>query len=702
MPVVLAAVAAQVFARPERIVVSLFINRVAQGDAVVVRLGRDVYVRARDLPSLHFSRTPSTRTVAGELYDSLDSTGITYSFDSITLRLDLSYRSDVARRIEIAASPPPLYDRVSSANVAFSGSLLSGPSLQLSELGTLAVPEGQVHLGFANALGGIYRTEFAAEIFQRDEDGEILAGDQTMTSPTMAALPVFGLGVTRGTLVRTSGVRAPYERVTGKALDPTEIEIDVGASAPIEIGVEPGAFSIDGVPIAARITAVDELTNLPIQIVASPPLDSQLLSPGWRESGAAIGKMRTCVYACDAYRGLAAGGYILKGDSLFLSSGVHAAYAGGRIGAGYDVIDSDANRALRISAGLGPLDGILVAYEQRTGALSFGAGYSTNGAPAYDDAGRLIVRARSLSQTFSASYRRMRVECQREDRSLAGNVRTCDLVELLPIRHSALQLDLRDRFIRLTEARLSLGVRLLLALHGGRENTALGATLGPHAGPASELSSQLDMPSGLEFGADASGTLRAGYSSNAFEVSASQPGMLTVYGAIAFLHGVHLVRETSGGYVIAVGRGGDTIVASDGRSRSITKSSTAFPLEAIDRPTVLAYRQRNVTVDDDASLSTPAIFPAPDAGSLVVVTHRRLFSIIGTIANPKWRYATITLSGGKRSPVGADGVFYFEGLSSGEYRARVTGAGGSCTTTIVVPSTSAPQVNLGIVACRSM
>jgi hypothetical protein len=209
------------------------------------------------------------------------------------------------------------------------------------------------------------------------------------------------------------------------------------------------------------------------------------------------------------------------------------------------------------------------------------------------------------------------------------------------------------------------------------------------------------MPGGLEIGADESGVIRAGYSSNAVDVSASQPGAISIYGALAFLHGVHFVRETSGGYAVVVGRSGDVVTDSDGRSHAIAESSVAFPLPQMDLPTALSYRQRNVTVDDDATLSTPRVFPAPGAGSLVVISHRRLFSIVGTLVDPKWRYGTMSLQGGQRSPVGADDVFYFEGLRAGRYVARVSGTAGSCVATFVVPASNAAQVNLGTLQCSS-
>lgn len=704
MPVTTAAIRASApQVRPERLIVSLRVNNVAEGDAVIVCVGRDIYVRARDFSGVHFGREPAVRTIAGDVYDSLASTGIAYTYDPAALTLELRYRVATAQRIVVPVAAPPLFDRNSSATLSFSGTLVHGTAPEISELGTLAVPGGIVHVGFSNGDSAVFRSELAAAFYERDENGEILAGDQAIANSSLSALPVFGLGMTRGTLVRTSGRRAPYERLAGNSRDPTAIQIEIAGEQPIEIGLEPGAFSIDGVPINARVSAVDQVTLLPVQVIALPPLDSQLIAPGWHESAAALGLPRTCIYACDRYHGLAAGGYVLVGNSLFLASGAHAEYVDGRAGAGYDLVDSDPNHAFHLSAGLGPLDGVLVSYEQRAGALSFGAGYDVNGAPIYDDAGRLVLRARTVAQTLNAEYRRLRFEYQLEAWGKAGDARTYDVIDVIPVHHSAVRLDLRERLVHGAGGGLSLGVRYLLAMHGGRETSALGVTLGAHPGPAAELSSQLDMPSGIEIGADASGVLRAAYSSNAIEIAASEPGIVTIYGAIAFLHGAHFVRETAGGYAVAIGRNGDVVDDSDGRAHPIgAGSSAAFPIPETDRPTTLSYRQQRVTVDDEAALSVPQVFPAPGAGSLVVISHRRLFAVIGTITGPQWHFGTMMLPNGASSPIGADGEFYFEGLSAGAYAARVSGTSGSCVATIAVPVSSAAQVNVGAIACRSV
>lgn len=688
-------------ARPERRIVSLSINHVPAGDAVVVTDGTDLYVRARDLAWVPLPQRPATKRIGGDVYDSLASSGASYVYDPASLSLDLEYRVSGTHRLVVAVPTPERYRNGTSASIAYTGSF-TGSAPVLSERATLAMPSGQISLGFANAKETIYRTDLDATLLEHGQDGEVIFGDQSLESGgALPVLPIFGTGLTSGTLVRTSGERAPFERISGHLRDPATIAIAVSGEEPIEVGVEPGEFAIDGVPIAARITAIDALTNLPVQVVAQPPL-GDLIAPGWRDLNLALGAPRVCVYACAAYRGFAAGGALLVGDSLFLASGPHFEYLDGRTGAGYDAIVADPNRALQLSAGAGPLDGLLASYEERTGPLSFGLGYGTSGAPAYDQRGVLVAQRRTISETANAAFHGVRLQYQRRRSTALDDMRLYDIIEDVPLFHSALQLDLREQRTGIAPSLLSLGVLLPVVPSRSRDVTLLGTTIGAHQGRAAIVASQLDTPSGLQIAAGADGDLRASYVSDRIEVAASSERVLTVSGAVAFLHGVHFVRDTSGGYAVVAGQSGDLIRDGDGRIHAVGARGAAFPLAPSDRPERLAYVQRNVTIDGDAALSASSIYPEPNAGALIVITHRRLFAVIGTVAGRIWRDGTIVLGNGARSPIGSDGVFYFEELPPGTYRAWLLGTSRSCATVVVVPVSRERQIDLGSITCASV
>jgi P pilus assembly chaperone PapD len=688
-------------AAPLRVVASVRVNRVPYGDAVIVRAEHDIYVRARDVSGVPFPHDPVRTAIDGETYLSLASSGIEYAYDASQLALDLDYRVATAQRLSLPVPAPALYANGSSGTLAYAGTLARGGRLVLSTLATFATASGQVHLGFAKLGASVYRTDLDAVLFEGDQSGAMLLGDQTLAAGgALPALPLFGVGTTRGTSIRTAGERAPFERISGTLVNPTTISIDVGGEAPIEIGAEPGRFVIDGVPSAARVSAVDDVTNLPLQIDVRRSLGENLIAPGWRELDAAAGIPRICLYACATYRGFVAGGSLLVGDSLFLASGPHAEYLDGRAGIGYDFVDADPDRALQLSAGLGPLDGVLASYQQRAGRFFFGFGYAATGAPAYNAGGDLIAQRRSLAEFLNATYRRIRLQYELRTYQSLATAATFDLIDDIPLFRSTLRLDLRDRCVRGRNGKISLSVLLPVTTNRWRDLTLLGFTLGAHQRPAATLSSQIDTPSGFDISGGANGTMQASYASDAIALSASNDGLLTFSGALAFLHGVHPVRDPDAGYVVAAGAPGDLIADTDGRIHAIgAGSSTAFPLPSSDRPTGIAYVQRNVTIDSDASLSAARVYPAPGAGALVVVTHTRLFAVIGTIADPKWRYGSITLASGVTSPVGADGLFYFEGLAAGKYRAQITGAAGTCSTTIAVPASNERQIDIGAIVC---
>jgi P pilus assembly chaperone PapD len=686
--------------RLTRIVASLYLNHLPAGDAIVVCDPPNLYVRARDVAAVRFPRRLTTTRIGGEVYIVLASSGVSYVYDPSSLALDIEYRTETTQRLAIAVPTPALYSNGTSASVAYAASVV-GKAPDASMRATIATPGGATSVGFANAGAVIYRTALDAAIFQRGQNGQMLLGDQTLAGGgTLPSLPIFGAGFTEGTLLRTSGERAPCERVTGRLRDPTAITIGVPGAEPIEVGVEPGSFAIDGVPVAARITAIDEVTNLPVQIAAEVPLGDQLVAPGWREIGVAAGTPRVCIYACATYRGVAGGGALLVGDSPFLASGPHLEYVDGLTGAGYDVVDADPHHALRFSAGVGPLDGVLGSYAQRAGLFSFNFGYGTSGAPFYDLRGRLVAPRRSLSQIADAEFRRLRFHYESHRYPSLGESRIFELVDAVSLFHSALQLDLRDWRAGRAPALFSLGLLLPLIVNRARDTTLLGTIIGAHQGRAALLASQLDTPGGFQVGADGSGDVRASYVSDTIEIAASTDRILTVSGAVAFLHGAHLVRDTSGGYAVIEGEPGDLVRDGDGRIHTVrSHGGTAFPLAPSDRPATLAYIQRTVTLDGDASLSATQLYPAPNAGVLIVITHRRLFAVIGRVADRRWRYGTIVLVNGMRSPIGSDEVFYFEELPAGAYRARIIGDGGSCQTSMIVPASRARQIDIGSIGC---
>lgn len=677
---------------------TLRINGVDRGDVVVVRTAHDLYARARDLLGVPFPRPPTTRRIHGELYDALASSGVAYAYDAASLTLDLSYVVSTVRRIVVPVPAPPLYDNGSSATIDYAETLERNAP-ELSARATVAMPGGQLHLGFTKIGGAIYRSDLDGVLYPNGQSGAILLGDQTLASGgALPSLPLFGIGATRGTLSRTNAESAPFERISGTLPNPTTIAIEVAGEQRIELGVEPGSFSIDGIPISARVSAVDEVTNLPVQIDVRPPLGAGLIAPGWREIDVAAGVPRVCIYECSAYRGTLVGGSLLEGDSLFLASGPYAEFLDGRAGVGYDLVDADPTHALRLSGGIGPLGGVLGSYEQRAGAVSFAVGYAASGAPAFDESGTLVAPRRSISQIASLAYRRLRVQFERRNDQPLANLTTYEVVDDVPFFARALRLVLAEQRAARQPGRISLGILLAISLKRWRDATLLGATIGAHQGPAAVLASRIDLPSGLAIAGSANGELQASYASDAVELTGSDDGIFTFSGALAFLHGVHVVRDPSNGYAVAVGEADDLIDDRDGRVHTVG-SATAFALAGSDRVTEISYAQRDETADSVATLSTSHLFPAPGAGELVVIRHARLFAVMGKIADPRWRDGTIALSSGLRSPIGSDGMFYFERLAVGSYRATVTGAGGACRAFIVVPASTARQIDVGTISC---
>ncbi|MGH7737833.1 MAG: fimbria/pilus periplasmic chaperone [Candidatus Tyrphobacter sp.] len=686
----------------ERRIVSLRLNGVSAGDAVVIVRVGDILVRASDVEGIPFPRRPREERISGEPFLSLASSGARYAFDPAAPALDILYAVVTHRRVVVAVPPAPPYSNGTSAAFSYAGSFERGLSARLSETATFAMPDARFEAVFENdARAAPLRTQLDGQIYERDGDGEIDLGDQRLAAGgELPALPLFGVGFARGDGIAASARRAPFERVSGVLTNPARITIDVASAPPIDVLVQPGTFSIDGVPASATVRAVDLVTNLPLRVLRSPPLDPGLLAPAWRVLHAAAGTLRTCVYECARYAGFVAGASLLSGDSLWLASGPNVEALGGALAAGYDLIAAGPNRALRLSVAAGRLGGMLCSYDQRLGRLQVWAGFASSGAPEYSGDGTLLAVGRALSSSLGVAYGNARFLYEEQAYRNASGTARYDLVDEVPLLRSVVRFDLGDRIATGDRGRVFLRVLLALRIARLRQTTLLGETIGSRDGPAAFAASQIDMPSGFTLAAGANGSVAGTYGTDAVEVTASTDGNLEFSGAFAFLHGVHAVRSIENGYAVVIGEPGDLVVDGDGRVHPLgSVVGGAFPLPASASATGLAYAQRHTSIDDTATLSTASVRPAPGAGALVIVSHARLFAVIGRLADPIWRFGEIVLDNGASSPVGSDGLFYFERLSPGRYRAHVVGARGACAATIVVPQSHSRQIDLGEVSC---
>jgi len=122
----------------------------------------------------------------------------------------------------------------------------------------------------------------------------------------------------------------------------------------------------------------------------------------------------------------------------------------------------------------------------------------------------------------------------------------------------------------------------------------------------------------------------------------------------------------------------------------------------------LSIADSDVPIDRDLQrnemvLATPyrggalALFPAPRpwrvSGRVVLLRGAELVI-------PANGALTVSTGGGAiESGLGSDGAYYFEGLSPGDYAARLEFGGDVCDLTLHVPSSNAPVIKAGVATC---
>jgi outer membrane usher protein len=92
-------------------------------------------------------------------------------------------------------------------------------------------------------------------------------------------------------------------------------------------------------------------------------------------------------------------------------------------------------------------------------------------------------------------------------------------------------------------------------------------------------------------------------------------------------------------------------------------------------------------------------------GALVKFDVQRVTSVKGLVrvdtgaATAVPSFGELTIDARHKSPLGADGQFWFADLPVGKHRARVEFREGTCTMDLVVPESVASVIDLGTVSC---
>jgi outer membrane usher protein len=741
------AMPASVLAQSQRAFLSLVLNGVSKGDALVLLQGEDVLIGVSVLETAGLAEIGGTRTRSdNEEFVSLASLApdVTFAVDERALTLEITakperlgrkvidFRRDGGEGFAYRSSPAAY---VNYALTAGSGSLEVFTESVFSARGAV------LYSTLSTRPGGATRGLTNLTFDQKNALRRWTLGDGFSSASGLGGdAVVAGISVAREFSLAPYFVRQPMLSVTTPVATPSTLEVYVNGRLVRQERVEPGRVDLRNLPLSSghndtRVIVrdpfggVNEISSgfyMTSTALARGVHDYHYLA-GWRRDGLGDSSWG---YGPPVVMGRHRRGFT---DTLTL---------GGRFEAERGVTGGGASLNVRLPVGELEAEAATSAGERWATAgrasylfsgprMSLGLsamraqdGYQTVGhdlrqpRPTLDiGAFGSIALGRGATATFQHSTSRNTDDTRRQQTSLTASTRVMRYVELVTsvARISAEHHDLQ----------VSVGLTIAL---GGRNMAAVSAVR-DRTGTHSVVETQRSLPAGTGMG---------------YQVRADQAGAGTISGALQYQgkYGRYELRRD-----MTAGQDGSTVSVSGAvtmiggglyASRAIRNSFALVKVPGVDNVRTYASNQEigrtnragNVLVPDllpfygnqlsIADTDIPldyvvpsvrtAIAPPYRGGAVVQFPVTRVQRTVGTIrivgldgeALSRFGEMRVTAPGQTyESPIGSDGQFYFENVPAGRHHAVVTYPDGSCTATVVVPESQELVLQLGLLTCRA-
>jgi outer membrane usher protein len=182
-------------------------------------------------------------------------------------------------------------------------------------------------------------------------------------------------------------------------------------------------------------------------------------------------------------------------------------------------------------------------------------------------------------------------------------------------------------------------------------------------------------------------------------------------GLVAIGGGLHPTRAVRGSYALVQVPGVEgvrTLSSNQEIGRTGRSGSLLVPDLLPYYGNLLAITDSDVSLDYEVANVQMTIAPPYRGGAIALFPVRRIQRTVGAVAvvvdgrEQVAAYGTLTLTvAGEEvsSPLGAAGEFYFENVTAGRHEAVVTYAQGTCALTIDVPVVAGQLVSLGTLRC---
>ncbi len=737
-------------AREQRLLAAFSVNGLERPAIAVLLRGEDILARVADLEAAGLHGFAGAREQQGGTdYVSLASLGPSLRFQlderAVALRLTADPQLLPAARLDLAPARPSMtLSRETSAYLNYSLSLDDRARLTSYGEAGLSVASALLYSGFSRAPdGSLARGVSSLTYDQPEEMRRLVAGDVFATSGALgASLLLGGASVAREFSLDPYHPRTPLPRASIAALTPSEVDVYVNGQLVRQQQVAPGTLQIENVPATSGLgtvrTVVRDAFGRTQEFETSSYVSSGLLSPGLSDYQLAAGFARPNLARSFLYGEPVVLGRLRRGLTESFTAGVRAEASRGLVSGGSTATLLTPAGALEASAALSQDRGR--AGEAFAFSWGFGSRRASLGAqlvwtsPSYANASVRAVDDRPELQT-----------------NLSAGV---SLSRALSLGASYSDNWMRDTGRRsLTELRttISLGGDASLLIAGGvvrapgtapapegsvflswafGQTTAASATYATSsAGAVAAVDVQRTLPSGpgvgyrvhAENGAQPAasallqvqgdhGLLSASYARS----GPGQAGSVTAAGGLVLINSaLFATRPVQDSFALIQVPGVSGVPATLNNQeigRTDSSGNLLIPALLPYAANRLGIRVRSLSLAYKVG-ETEQVVAAPRRGGAVARFEvRRMHAVTGEIAlvlpggaQAPAQFGELSLiNDGERlhSPLGSDGRFFLEQISSGLHQVEVLHAGGACRFTLLIPEAgSAPVQDLGKLLC---
>jgi outer membrane usher protein len=737
---------------PQQAFLEITVNGVPKGDALVWLRGADVFVAAATLSDAGLDAAGGARErIGGEELVSLASLApaVTFAVEEQALRLAITARADLLGRtvydFRAAAPRNIVYARAPSAFVNYALRTTSRGDSELFTESALSAGGALLSNTLTTTPRATVRGLTSLTVDERRGMRRWIAGDAFAATGILGGSAlVGGLTIARDFSLEPYFVRFPSHSVTEAIDSPSIVEVYVNDRMVSQQRVEPGLVDLQHLPLAAgqnqaRVVVRDAF-GAAREVASGVYVTAATLAPGLHDYQYSVGFRRTALGVLNAAYGppvalarhrvgltswLTAGAR-LEADRRMLSGGATV-----NLALPFGEIEAAAGRSRTSPDGADALHGagsaFRLSYQYVTPLIGGGVTIGRT-SPAYATASltpgqwraeeeRAAFISMPLPRVGSLSLHHSDLDGvtgRRQQTSLTASIRLFSRTGLIA---SAARLRTDDR--RGFEATLGMSVNL------GRRTLGIASvsrTPERRTTAVAELQRSVPLTTGTGFTVRAdtggrslvSGSIEYQGSRGRYDarldagdtVSVSASGALVAIGG-----GLHMTRPIRNSFAL-VQVPGVRDVRAYASYQEVGRTDRGGNLLVTDLypyyANELSIADTDVPLEYEVGRVNVQLAPPFRGGAIVTFPVHRVRRITGRVllvAAERTRipaYGELEIAGGAepvRSPIGADGQFYFDSLASGRHEATVRHGGDVCRFTLVVPDADSDLLDVGETRC---